>query len=76
MRTTVQLDDDTAAAIERLRKDSGLGLSESINALIRLGIRQPKERQPFTQRTAVIGIRVDVTNVAEALELLEGPVAR
>ena len=76
MRTTVQLDDDTAAAVEQLRKESDLGLSEAINTLIRLGLHRPKKRRLFTQRAAAIGVRIDVTNVAEALELLEGPTAR
>jgi hypothetical protein len=29
--------------------------------------------RPFRQRTADLGLRIDVTNVAEALEILEGP---
>ena len=76
MRTTVQLDDDTAAAIQRLRKESGLGLSEAINALIRKGLRTQTKRRSFVQRTAAVGVRIDVANVAEALEVLEGPNAR
>ena len=76
MRTTVQLDDDTAAAIERIRKESGLGLSEAVNALIRKGLRTPAKRRTFVQRTAAVALRIDVANVAEALELLEGPAAR
>ena len=76
MRTTVQLEDDVAAAVERVREESKLGLSEAINHLIRLGLQQPKRRAAFTQRTAALGIRIDVANVAEALELLEGPTAR
>ena len=76
MRTTVTLDDDVVAAIDQLRKSSELGLSEAVNRLIRLGLQSPKVRQPFTQRTASMGLRVDVSNVAETLELLEGPAAR
>ncbi len=76
MRTTVQLEDDVAAAIEQVRAESKLGLSETINHLIRLGLQKPKRRHVFTQRTAALGIRIDVGNVAEALEVLEGPTAR
>lgn len=76
MRTTVQFDDDTAAAIERLRSESGIGLSEAINTLIRKGLRTQPKRRPFVQRTAAVGVRIDVANVAEALEVLEGPNAR
>ncbi len=76
MRTTVNLDDDVAVAIERLRHERGLGLSEAVNQLARAGLSQKPRRAPFRQRTARIGLRVDVSNVAEALERLDGPSAR
>jgi len=76
MLTTVTLDDDVAAAVERLRRDRSIGLSEAINELIRAGLTVKRPRKPFRQRTEHIGFKVDVTNVAEALELLEGPAAR
>ena len=77
MRTTIRLDDDVAAAVERLRRERGLGLSEAANELIRAGLRRrtPRARR-FRQRTEALGLRIDVTNVAEALEHLEGPAAR
>jgi metal-responsive CopG/Arc/MetJ family transcriptional regulator len=76
MRTTVTLDDDVAAAIERLRRDRSIGLSEAINELIRAGLTVKRARKLFHQQSENIGLKVDVTNVAEALELLEGPAAR
>lgn len=76
MRTTINLDDDVSAAIEQLRKKANLGVSEAVNQLIRRGLNAQKKRQPFVQRTRSLGLRIDVTNVAEALELLEGPAAR
>lgn len=76
MRTTVKLDDDVAAAVDQLRKTSRRGLSEAVNHLIRLGLQRPKARRQFSQRTVALGLQVDVSNVAEALELLEGPAAR
>lgn len=76
MRTTVNLDDDVVVAIERLRQERGLGVSEAVNQLARAGLRQKPGRTPFRQRTARLGLRVDVTNVAEALERLGGPSAR
>lgn len=69
----MRLDSDVAAALERVRRDRGLGLSEAVNELIRLGLRQDPERARFRQRTHPIGLKIDVTNVAEALEQLEGP---
>lgn len=72
MRTTIDLDDDTAAAIDRLRRDEGLGLSEAANQLIRRGLaRRPEAGTKFTQSTRSLGLKIDVSNVAEALELVE-----
>lgn len=76
MRTTVVLDDDVAAAIAGLRRERSLGVSEAVNELIRAGLRVKQPRRAFRQRSRAIGLRVDATNVAEALELLEGPAAR
>jgi metal-responsive CopG/Arc/MetJ family transcriptional regulator len=76
MRTTVNLDDDVAAAVERLRRDRSIGLSEAINELIRAGLTVKRPRRPFRQQSEHLGLKVDVTDVAEALELLEGPTAR
>lgn len=77
MRTTVVLDDDIAAAIERIRREASIGLSEAVNRLVRAGlVAESRERQPFIQRTQSMGLRIDVGNVADALETLEGPSAR
>jgi hypothetical protein len=73
MRTTVILDDDVAAAVDRLRRERGLGLSEALNELVRAGLAAKPSRRPFRQKTHSLGALIDVTNVAEALELLEGP---
>jgi len=75
MRTTVELDDDTAAAIDELRRAKRLGLSEAVNELIRRGLLVPDDRRPFQQATAALGLALDVSNVADALEVLEGPTA-
>jgi hypothetical protein len=74
MRTTVTLDADVAAAVERMRREKSIGVSEAINALIRAGlVAKPRPgRTRYTHRSQDLGIRIDVTNVAEALELLEG----
>lgn len=76
MRTTVSLDEDVAAAIQRLRRERGLGLSEALNQLARTGLTVKRSGPPFRQRAVALGLKVDVTNVAEALELLDGPAAR
>ncbi len=76
MRTTVTLSKDVAAAVARLRRQRGIGVSEAINELARAGLATSgpiRKRQPFHQRSVALGIRIDVSNVAEALEHLDGP---
>ncbi len=73
VRTTIRLDDDVAAAVDRVRRERGLGLSNAVNELIRAGLGAGRPRRTFRQRSKPIGLRVDVTNVAEAVELLDGP---
>lgn len=76
MRTTVEFDPDTAKAVEQLRREHGGGVSAAVNELIRRGLLAPPVKPPFVQRTQKLGIMIDVSNVADALDLLEGPMAR
>lgn len=76
VRTTVEFDADTAKAVERLRREKGLGVSEAVNELIRRGMLKSERRPKFSQRTRSLGMRIDVSNVADALETLDGPAAR
>ncbi|MBA2266346.1 MAG: ribbon-helix-helix protein, CopG family [Chloroflexi bacterium] len=76
MRTTVTLDQDVAAAVRRLRTTEGLGLSEALNRLVRTGLTVKQQTRKFQQRTVRLGLQVDVTNIGEALEVLDGPTGR
>lgn len=76
MRTTVEFDTDTARAVEQLRRERGVGVSEAVNELIRRGLLPRPSAPPFRQRTARLGLRIDVSNVADALEALDGADAR
>jgi hypothetical protein len=76
MRTTLSLDDDVAAVVQRLREERHIGLSDAVNELIRAGLTVPARRTAFRQRTASVGLRIDVSSVADALERLDGPAAR
>lgn len=73
VRTTVVIDSDVAAEIERLRRQ-GFGISEALNLLARRGmaakVGEPGRR--YRHRSEPIGLKVDVTNVAEVLDLLDG----
>lgn len=73
MRTTIEFDSDTAQAIAQLREAEGLGLSEAVNVLIRRGLVPRPEADRFTQQTSSLGLKIDVSNVADALDVLEGP---
>ena len=72
MRTTITFDDDVAAAIDAARRSSGAGVSEIVNQLVRKGLAAPSAARPrFKQRTHALGLKVDITNVAEVLEMLD-----
>lgn len=72
VRTTVVIDSDVAAEVNRLR-GQGLGVSEALNLLARRGMAAqtsaPGTR--YRHRTAHIGLKVDVSNVADVLDLLD-----
>jgi hypothetical protein len=72
MRTTVEFDDDTAKAVEDMRRERGIGVSEAVNELIRRGLLPRRDVPTFCQRTRRLGLKIDVSNVAAALEDLEG----
>lgn len=76
MRTTVEFEEDTAKALAQVRRQTGMGVSEAVNHLVRRGLLVEAEHEPFVQQTHSLGLRVDVSNVADAIDLLEGPQAR
>ena len=77
MRTTIRLDPDVASAAEKVRRERNIGLGEAINELVRAGlVGAERQRAPYRQRTQALGVRVDVSNVAEALELLDDEPSR
>ena len=76
MRTTITLAEDVAAAVERLRRERAVGVSEAVNELIRAGLAADRPPARFTQKTHDLGRGVDYTNVAEAVETLDGPSTR
>jgi hypothetical protein len=67
----VTLSPDVAAEVERLRREKGLGMSAAINELARAGMARPRAVRGFRQRSAHLGLRVDVSNVAEVLDALD-----
>jgi len=67
MRTTITLADDVVAAVEKLRRERSLGLSEAVNDLVRSGLTVSKSAQPFRQKSHDLGTGIDVSNIGEAI---------
>ncbi|MCC6610249.1 MAG: ribbon-helix-helix protein, CopG family [Burkholderiales bacterium] len=79
MRTTLSLDDDVAAALERLRKARDESFKDLVNEALRRGLKDMKvsarrRMKPFRTRAVSLGrCRLgSLDNVAEALALAEG----
>jgi hypothetical protein len=73
MRTTVTLSKDVAAAVRRVQREEGVGVSEAVNRLARRGLTQRQERPRYVQPTGDLGLRIDISNIQEALDILDGP---
>ena len=64
MRTTITFDDDVASAVRRIQRERGVGISEAVNDLARAGLTAKSAPKRFHQRTADLGLKVDVTNAS------------
>jgi hypothetical protein len=77
VRTTLTIDDDVAALLERLRKKCGATLKDLVNGGLRRGLREmadrPKRREPFRTRSVSLGqLRIGgLDNIGEALAIAE-----
>ena len=72
MRTTIDLDPDVLAAVERLRAELKLGLSAAVNTLARRGLTAPRADYVYTPITFAMHSRLDdLDNIGEVLELLD-----
>jgi Arc/MetJ family transcription regulator len=78
MRTTLTIDDDVAASLERLRRGQKLSLKQVVNEALRRGLedmgKRRKQRERVQTRAVALGrVRVaSIDNVAEALAIVEG----
>jgi hypothetical protein len=78
MRTTLTIDDDVAAQLERLRRSQDVSLKELINDVLRRGLREmgtwPKRREPFRTQPieGVTPLLDNIDNIAEVLAYAEG----
>ena len=77
MRTTLTLDKDVAAVIERLRKTRRQSLKEVVNEALREGLKHtaapPRRRRIFRTTSVDLGrcLQGNVDNVAEVLAVTE-----
>ena len=76
MRTTLTLADDVAAAVEQMRRERSIGMSQAVNELVRAGLTKQRTVAPFRQKAHDLGRGIDIANVAETIETLDGPTAR
>jgi ribbon-helix-helix CopG family protein len=78
MRTTLTLDDDVAAVIERLRRAREASLKDIVNEALRRGLNDlttgPKHREPFKTTNVALGqLRLaSIDNISESLAIAEG----
>lgn len=59
------------AAVEKARRERGLGLSEAVNDLVRAGLVQQRARAPVEVPAYDMGIGIDVSDIGEAIEQIE-----
>lgn len=77
MRTTVNLDPDVQRAVEQLRTQHRIGVSEAVNTLARRGLASHEPPHRFEQSTSAMGMpRVPLDDIGAALEILEGDAHR
>ncbi len=77
MRTTITFAGDVAAAVERLQRERGRGVSDAVNELIRRGLLSSPARTEFRQASSAMGEPLlPLDDVAGLLDVLDGPAAR
>ena len=74
MRTTLNLADDVVAAVDTMRRERSIGLSEAVNELARAGLvhQEQAARTPFVQKTSNMGVPlVPIDNIGEVLDWMD-----
>lgn len=78
MRTTLTIDDDVAAQLDRLRRDRETSLKGIVNEALRHGLQAmktpPPPREPFRTRSVDLGKPLidNLDNLSEVLDAVEG----
>ena len=73
MRTTITLAPDVFAAVDALRRESGAGVSEVVNDVLRQGLAARTDVRPFRQARSDMGLpRLSIDDIGGLLDILEG----
>jgi hypothetical protein len=78
MRTTLTLDDDVAAALERIRKTRRLSYKALVNETLRQGLKEmtrpPRALKPYKTASVSLGrcFAGSLDDISEALAIAEG----
>ncbi len=75
MRTTLTLDEDVAALLNKEVRKSGEPFKQIVNRFLRLGLMASKQpvRKPFKVTPINLGLPRDFDKVEDLIEYLEGP---
>lgn len=82
MRTTLSLDDDVAAELDRLRRAKNLGMKTLVNEALRFGLREigspSVKKKPFRTKPIRAGrlLVPSIDNVWEVIAEVEGDAFR
>ncbi|MFY9912813.1 MAG: CopG family transcriptional regulator [Candidatus Sulfotelmatobacter sp.] len=80
MRTTLTLDDDVAALLNKEARKTGEPFKQVVNRFLRLGLTTSKQppRKPFVVKPRKLGLPAGLSydNVGELLDAVEGPYRR
>ncbi len=68
MRTTVTLDDDVVASLERIQQERRVSFKEAINSTLRVGLAGEREARPYRLPTYRMGVRPGI-DLDRALQL-------
>ncbi len=77
MRTTLTIDDDVAAALERIRKTRKLNFKALVNEALRQGLKEmsrpPRKVKPYKTKSVSLGrcLAGSLDDISEALAIAE-----
>jgi hypothetical protein len=78
MRTTLTIDEDVAALLERVRKSKKASLRSVVNDALRQGLKEmarpPRRGKPYATRSVELGrcLLGNLDDISEVLDIAEG----